>query len=206
MVKFYVNEDFGGVVKAIELANEPKIGDGAIPKDVLLSYNRQAYATVRSSMTSAAKTRVTVFISDAFQDIGSTDAYDSIFSEFNPASIAADWHSYQAFGDLAELTDDEHIDYTCSLASKIKPQVKKRPLVVGEWSIGTTTSCTPYSDCKGKTMKQSINELNTKDGNIFQRRFFEAQASTFELAGGWIFWNWKTAVSSISYILLELGS
>lgn len=127
MVKNYVNDPaYGGVVKAIELANEPRIGNNAIPRSTLMSYNRQAYAAVRAAMDPKAVTRVTVFISDAFADTSATDAYDSLFGEFPSASMAVDWHYYEAFGDLAKLSNAEHIKSVCALGPKMAAESKKR--------------------------------------------------------------------------------
>lgn len=115
---------------------------------------------------------------------------------FPSQSICSDTHYYEAFGDLAKLSHDQHIDSVCSLNTQLQGQYNNRPVVVGEWSIGTGIGCTPYQDCQSFTMQDSINSFNTAEGNVFLRRFFEAQASTFEKnAGGWIFWSWKTEVS-----------
>lgn len=68
--------------------------------------------------------------------------------------------------------------------------------MIGEWSLATGPGCTAdiFPDCRTFTMEDSVNLLaNTSEANVFMRRFFEAQASTFEEnSGGWIFWNWKT--------------
>lgn len=82
------------------------------------------------------------------------------------------------------------------LISFVPHHISSRPLVIGEWSLATGPGCTAdiFPDCRTFKMQDSVNLLaNTSESNVFMRRFFEAQASTFEEnSGGWIFWNWKT--------------
>lgn len=193
MVNMYVNEPvFGGVVKAIEPVNEPKVGEGEVPLDFLHDFYRRSYREILGAVDQEkAPVIPTVLFSDAFLDPTEWLAFfaDDMFLE---GTIALDTHSYQAWEPLKSLSYDGHVQHACSLSGMLSATEKQVPVVVGEFSIGIDTRCVPYQRCGGVTMADDVWTLNRDSQNQFARRFWEAQSTTFEQAGsGWIFWSWK---------------
>lgn len=194
MVEWYINDPkWGGVVKAIELANEPRTGDGLIPMDKLRTFYRDAYKAVRGAVNSSAIVRPTVILSDAFKDLSSWDDFYADNRTFVNGSYALDTHQYQAWAPYTSYSFDEHVEAACNLSTSLERTNAKRPVIVGEFSLGIETRCVPYKPCAGRSIADDVATLNSDEQNLFARRFWEAQTSTFEKhAAGWIFWNWKT--------------
>ncbi|PWN46721.1 glycoside hydrolase [Violaceomyces palustris] len=203
MVQWYVNDpQWKGVIKAIEVVNEPKMGQGQIPRSFLEKFYRDSYTAIRKAIDpTKAPVIPTVLLSDAFVSQSSWDNFYSDANFWASGSYAIDTHHYEAFAPLNSYSYDQHIQIACSVGPSIGPTNKKRAVVVGEFSLGIDTRCVPYKPCKGVTMEQDVRTLNKDSQNLFARKFWEAQTSTFEqYGGGWIFWNWKgESTSAWSY-------
>lgn len=188
MIQLYVNDrQFGGVVKAIEILNEPACW--SLGQDYMTSIHKAAYTALRGAITSAAITYPTTVIHDCFvQPLSKWQSTYSDTSFWKTSSMAIDTHRYQAWSPQNSYNFDQHISYTCGLASELSSaQSSIRPTIVGEWSLAI--GCT---NCTFNNMADNINAMNNATQNLFFRRFYEAQVTTYEKAGGWIFWNWKT--------------
>ncbi|KAN0062687.1 hypothetical protein ACQY0O_004882 [Thecaphora frezii] len=194
IVQLYVNDPvYAGVVKAIEVVNEPKVGDNAIPLDFLQDFYRESYAAVRNAIDpNRAPLVPTVLFSDAFLDLSAWDDFFWDQSWYKPGSYALDTHHYQAWAPYRGLSYSGHIKAACSTGESLARTKAIHPVVVGEFSLGIETRCVPYQDCAGRTMTDDLYTLNSDQQNAFARRFWEAQMQTFEGSGnGWIFWSWK---------------
>ena len=134
-------------------------------------------------MDPKAITRPTVILSDAFTPLWDTKGTSDLMP-FPSGSIASDAHLYEAFYPQSHYSQDQHIDSVCGLANQLKYRNNDRPTIVGEWSLGTGVGCSNYKLCQNFTMSDSIKSFNSAQSNIFKRRFFEAQASTFEKNAG----------------------
>lgn len=188
MIQLYINDkQFGGVVKAVEILNEPMCS--TLGQDYMTSVNKAAYTALRAAINSSAVTFPTTLVHDCF--IQPLSQWQSTYSDttfWKKNSMAIDTHRYQAWAPQNSYNFDQHISYTCGLASEFSTtQTNIRPTVVGEWSLGI--GCT---NCSFPSMADNINAMNNATQNLFFRRFFEAQVTTYEKASGWIFWNWKT--------------
>ncbi|CEH11837.1 GLUCAN 1,3-BETA-GLUCOSIDASE I/II-RELATED [Ceraceosorus bombacis] len=189
---FVNNASYGGVVKAIQVANEPKINE-RLSWSVLQNYQAAALKTIRAAIKPSATVVPTVLFSDAFQPWSKYDAL--LPSDAYPTShIAVDHHQYfvRAWDSRVPKDDDELIDYVCAIGPRIAAAQKKRAVIVGEFSLGRETRCVDYHTCQGVKMSQDVSTLNSAENNNFMRRFFEAQAASYEKGGGWIMWSWKT--------------
>lgn len=105
------------------------------------------------------------------------------------------------------MSQDQLIKTMCGHANDLVTS----PLwtVVGEWSTASN-DCAPYlngrgqgsrfegkfgdstekiGSCQGFTGKASTFSQEYKD---FMRKYWEAQATTFEKGVGWLMWTWKT--------------
>jgi glucan 1,3-beta-glucosidase len=186
-MRYIANTSYGGVVKMLEVVNEPLCS--SIGQEYLTSFYEQAYSTL-------ANISAKVLLHDCF--VTNLSDWDSTFSNTSfwvPDTFAVDTHRYQAYSPQSDMSYTEHIDYTCKQEFSTQ-ETHPFDVVVGEFSlsVGCTNSFSPAAgSCGGSNMTSAIAMLDRKEDNLFYRRFFEAQVSTYENATmGWIFWNWKT--------------
>jgi glucan 1,3-beta-glucosidase len=206
MVTTFVNDKtYGGIVKGIEILNEPAcytLGQTYMTQVhqtgecILLRVDRKgelmvilstAYQAIKSSVSSSALTFPTIIIHDCFAS--SLSNWYSTYSNttaWTPGSYAVDTHRYTAFDPQATALGNNqtaHINYICGMQSEFADAYTHFPVITGEWSLAV--ACT---DCSYSTMAQSVASQNTQQQNLFYRQFFEAQVVTYEQAGGWVYW------------------
>lgn len=194
MTQTVTADRFNGVVKAIELTNEPYIDSynpAGMTFDTLANYYVQGYEAVRASEYIAnGSQEVMVVIHDAFQPLLNWEYFWSQPSlGLNWTNYALDTHIYDAFGTTANKTMQEHLDTICSLASNIAAAQLQYPVIVGEFSLGTSTYCIDYQSCIGESLNDFISDLTNYNNSLFLRQFWEVQADVYELGAGWIFWS-----------------
>lgn len=198
MVTHFVNHKlYGGAVKAIEILNEPSCP--AMGQTYMTAINKAAYAAIRNTVAKTALVKPTVVIHDCFeQPLSKWYSTYSNTKTWVKGSYAVDTHRYTAFSPTSGQLGNSypaHINYICNLQSEMSSAYAKFPVVVGEWSIAVACS-----NCTYHNIPDSVASQNTQEQNLFYRQFFEAQVTTWEKAGGWIFWNWKTeSVATWSY-------
>ncbi|CAD6586594.1 MAG: hypothetical protein TREMPRED_004495, partial [Tremellales sp. Tagirdzhanova-0007] len=171
---------FNGVVKAIELTNEPYILEYApngMEFNTLADFYVQGYATVRASENIiSGSNEVMVVIHDAFQPLLNWEYFWSEPSlGLNWTNYALDTHIYDAFGGSSGKSDQEHLDTICAMASDISAAQAKYPVIVGEFSIGTNTYCVDYQSCFGASLGDTIANLTNSEASLFLRQFWEVQ-------------------------------
>ncbi|ORX36578.1 glycoside hydrolase superfamily [Kockovaella imperatae] len=196
MTKHVTDPKFGGVVKAIELVNEPHLTpmyDNGMSWDFYAGFLVQAYQAVRSSETvMQGNHEVMVVVHDAFQPILNWQYFWSEPSlGLNWTNYALDSHYYDAFGDAANKTYQEHLDSLCAYISDVTEAQTHYPVIFGEFSLGVNTYCVDYQSCVGKSIWDYIWQLLPQDDSLFLRQFWELQTNVFETASGWIFWAAK---------------
>ncbi|WVO16134.1 hypothetical protein L204_103802 [Cryptococcus depauperatus] len=195
MTKFVTADRFGGVVKAIELTNEPYIlefNPNGMNFYELADFYVKGYRAVRDNeLIIDGSKEVMVVIHDAFQPPLNWRYFWSEPSlGLNWTNYALDTHIYDAFGGAAQKSWQEHLDTICSLASSISEAQTYFPVIVGEFSLGINTYCVDYKTCWGLSMDQVIsNFTSTYEASLFMRQFWEVQSDVYELAAGWIFWS-----------------
>ncbi|WWC89245.1 uncharacterized protein L201_004165 [Kwoniella dendrophila CBS 6074] len=195
MTKFVTQDKFDGVVKAIELTNEPHIleyNPAGMKFDVLADFYVKGYQVVRNNehIIQGSK-EVMVVIHDAFQPVLN---WKYFWSEptlgLNWTNYALDTHIYDAFGGADQKTYQEHLDTICYQSAALKEAQKYFPVIVGEFSLGTNTYCVDYQSCFGITLDQMISNITSSyEANLFMRQFWEVQSNVYELGAGWIFWS-----------------
>jgi glucan 1,3-beta-glucosidase len=161
------------------------------------SIHKAAYSAIRNTVSPSALVLPTTIIHDCFVEPLSDWKSTYANSFWKNGSYAIDTHRYHAWAPESKLSSQEaHIQYACNLASEFLPvQTNNFPILVGEWALSLKACAT--KSCTFETMSQSVNSQNTQAMNLFYRRFFEAQVTTYEAStGGWIYWNWKTQSSA----------
>ncbi|RSH87288.1 hypothetical protein EHS25_003197 [Saitozyma podzolica] len=196
MTEFVTDAKWGGVVKAIELTNEPYITEynpSGMDFYTLADFYVKGYEVVRASETILdGNNEVMVVIHDAFQPVLNWQYFFSTDTlGLNWTNYAVDTHIYDAFGDSSSKTNQEHLDTICALAANIAEAQTYYPVIVGEFSLGTQTYCVDYQSCWGLTLADVIANLTTYDASLFLRQFWEVQSDVYELGAGWIFWSIK---------------
>ncbi|KAJ8084516.1 hypothetical protein AAF712_004336 [Marasmius tenuissimus] len=209
VVKMIVQE-FGGdsTVPTIAPLNEPAGYRGADLLNATRQYWLDTYDIIRypdGKGLFASESNTLVLIHDAFQGVG-------YWNGFMPSpeyqNYGLDKHIYQIFSDDENRRDDtEHLRVACNYASELT-SAQDFLVVVGEWSTAST-DCARYlnsrgvgsrydgtypgsskiGSCEGKTGPASSID---KEYQEFMRKYWEAQVITYEKAGGWLQWTWKT--------------
>ncbi|WWC70062.1 uncharacterized protein I206_104007 [Kwoniella pini CBS 10737] len=195
MTQFVTQEKFDGVVKAIELTNEPHIleyNPNGMDFYVLAEFYVKGYQVVRNNehIISGAN-EVMIIIHDAFQPILNWKYFWSEPSlGLNWTNYALDTHTYDAFNGADQKTYQEHLDTICAQSAAISEAQQSFPVIVGEFSLGTNTFCVDYQSCWGMTLDQMISNITSStEANLFMRQFWEVQSDVYELGAGWIFWS-----------------
>ncbi|KAF2166635.1 glycoside hydrolase family 5 protein [Zasmidium cellare ATCC 36951] len=179
---------YGGAVKSIELANEPRIGS-SLPFDDLLEYYQRGSDAVRAEDPSSS---INITIHDAFQPLTSWEAHTSTanITRLPTTSLTLDTHQYYAFYPHGNLSESAILDSVCAVSKQLKEKSSKSklpPVLVGEWSLAQNSSMLPENYASNGTEYTS-----------WLRLFFEAQHAAYSPNGphqastGWIFWTWRT--------------
>jgi len=194
MTAWCTADRFNGVVKSIQLTNEPYIlewNPAGMNFETLADFYVQGYQTVRANEHIAEGSKeVMVVIHDAFQPLLNWNYFWSEPSlGLNWTNYALDTHFYDAFGSSASKSKQEHLDTVCSLSANMKAAQLKFPVIVGEFSLGVNTYCVDYRSCFGLLLGDTIANLTDYEDSMWLRQFWEVQADVFELGAGWIFWS-----------------
>ncbi|KAK4684779.1 glucan 1,3-beta-glucosidase, partial [Tremellales sp. Uapishka_1] len=184
----FSNEIYGGVVKGIELLNEPRVASG----DFNMTYLKSFYTAGTSTLQSAS-TAINVTVHDAFYGPSYWSNYDPLntTSSAPASSLTLDTHQYYAFAPLDNLPHDTILESICNVSQTLKALDSGIPsTVVGEWSLET-----------GSAPNSTSSDQNTQDTQAKRtwfRLLFEAQLAAYEPNApgqpsiGWYYWNWKT--------------
>ncbi|WVQ99629.1 hypothetical protein IAU59_006767 [Kwoniella sp. CBS 9459] len=195
MTQFVTQDKFNGVVKSIELTNEPYIleyNPSGMDFYVLADYYVKGYQVVRANehIIDGAN-EVMVVIHDAFQPPSNWQYFwnEPTLGQ-NWTNYALDTHVYDAFGGADQKSYQEHLDTICGWSAELQEAQKHFPVIIGEFALGTNTYCVDYQSCFGLTLDQIIaNITSSYEANMFLRQFWEVQQNVYELGAGWIFWS-----------------
>ncbi|KAK4690007.1 hypothetical protein P7C73_g123, partial [Tremellales sp. Uapishka_1] len=194
MTAFVTADKWNGVVKCIELTNEPYIqaySSAGMSFDVLADFYVQGYNAVRASEYIASGANEVMVPLTNWEYFWSEESLG-----LNWTNYALDTHSYDAFNGADAKTEQEHLDTICSLSSSIQVAQTKYPVIVGEFALGTETYCTDYTACVGQTLSNMIANLTSNETSMFLREFWEVQADVYELGAGWIFWSHRNDLAA----------
>jgi len=178
-------------VMAIQLVNEP--ANWGVPIATIRDFYNQAWDLLKDSP-------VAIVFHDAFTGVTSWGDWGT-----DKWNLVLDTHHYEVFdnGQLA-LDLNGHLQSVCAFGRQMAGTGKVT--ISGEWT-GAMTDCAkwlngfgkgarydgtfngaPYvGSCAGKS-EGPVSGLDT----VATAKFIEAQLDAYELAGGWIFWTWKT--------------
>lgn len=171
LITKYGNNQFGGIVKMIELANEPDNGDES-NIDFLKDYFKRSYDTIR-----AKDPNMWVVLSDAWQNSVPGSTWDGFTNGWT--NVAMDTHKYTLYGSVEQNQEGftARVNDYCSFTDAIVQSAQVMPTFVGEWTCA-------MGGC---------NDGDCDDSNRFNylQRCFQSQTQVYEKASGWIYWNWK---------------
>ncbi|OWZ37095.1 glucan 1,3-beta-glucosidase [Cryptococcus neoformans AD2-60a] len=195
MTQYVTSEKFDGVVKAIELTNEPYIleySSRGMDFYTLADFYVKGYQVVRANENIIdGANEIMVVIHDAFQPLLNWRYFWGEESlGLNWTNYALDTHIYDAFGGADQKSYQEHLDTICALSASIAEAQQYFPVIVGEFALGVNTYCVDYQSCWGLTIDEVIaNFTSTYEASLFLRQFWEVQSDVYELGAGWIFWS-----------------
>ena len=212
IAKKYAASPYTDVVIAIELLNEPLMGEISGGKGTVQSYYQNGFNTVRGVG------QTSVVIHDGFDN---PSAWNGFLTGQGNAGAVVDHHEYQVFtnADVA-LTPSEHVSTVCSNAHSWATGQDKF-LVVGEWTAAMT-DCAPalngygigarydgtysvrnadgtYSTSTyvGSCATQNFIDEWTSQMKTDTTNYINAQLDVWEqMTQGWMFWNFKTEAAA----------
>jgi glucan 1,3-beta-glucosidase len=141
-----------------------------------------------------------MLISDAFQDWTYWRGY---MQPHDFEGVAMDTHIYQVFSDAEnEMSESDHIQTACAKQSVLSSSNGNLWTIVGEWSPART-DCAKYLNGRGIGARYDgsysgshyIGSCSDMTGSgagfsgsykTFLRKFWEAQAMSYEKGAGWI--------------------
>ncbi|KAI8321200.1 glucan 1,3-beta-glucosidase A [Martensiomyces pterosporus] len=188
------------IVTGIQAVNEP--ANWGVDKSTIIDYYTQAYSTVRSIAP-----QVSLVFHDAFLP---QEQWGDLVPQ-SWSNVYLDTHIYHVFmEDQLQLSDDQHINKTCADGERLKQFNYRTPTICGEFSLATTdcagwlngfqrgtrwdgTYLTGHPIVPGATCQGQEDMSTWSDSKrAFMKRFAMAQFQAYEMASGWIFWNFKT--------------
>ncbi|KAI0719308.1 glycoside hydrolase [Cerioporus squamosus] len=198
----FIADQIGGMIDVLELLNEPG-GYQADIAAIIADYWQDGYDAVRN----VSGTSLKVMIGDAFLGVAS---WDGFLTSPDATGVLMDYHEYQIFNyDQLEMSQDEHLNYSCSVLSTLSSYAKSNLYTVsGEWS-NAITDCAKWLNGRGVgarwdgTWQDGQPTFGSCDGytgdsssfsddyKTFLRKYFESQVAIGEAVQGWIFWTWK---------------
>ncbi|WWD19440.1 hypothetical protein CI109_103900 [Kwoniella shandongensis] len=173
---------YGGVVRGIELLNEPRLSSGGFTMDQLKSF----YSAGSSVIRAASNTINVTFHGNYWSN------YDpsNVDATSTPSRLTLDSHQYYAFAPLNNLPPDTILESICNVSRLLKSTPSIPYTFVGEWSLETGTA--------PNTTSSRQNRENSQAKRTWLRTMFEAQLAAYSPNGpgqqsiGWYYWTWKT--------------
>ena len=152
----------------IEVLNEPK--RGLIRNFILRSFYKKTYEIIREHCGEEVK----FIISDTF----SPKAWLKFMPPPNYKNVVLDVHLYQGFSPKDMRSGlDYHLQKALQQKSKITSWQKHKPVIIGEWSLGSGRTTFAYPD---KIKKQKLLHLYATN-----------QIKSYDTAEAWFFWSYK---------------
>ncbi|CDZ97418.1 exo-beta--glucanase [Phaffia rhodozyma] len=207
----FVKPEYGGVVKVIEILNEPRLHDYNQTTNTTFSMSdlKAFYAAASDVIRFGSDNGLTVAVHDAFWGPQYWNNYDPTnnqsYTGSNPSWLQIDTHQYYAFAPYENLPRDEILDRVCNMSKIFKQSTTSTPrTVVGEWSLETGTppniSTSTASPSRAKrTWLRTIFEAqlaayspSSIDTGSNGNSSSAAVASSTQAVMGWYFWCWKT--------------
>lgn len=200
-------------VVGIEAVNEP--ANWGVPKSIIIQYYREAQSRVKSIAPQA-----NLVLHDAFLP-------ESQWRQLIPpnSDSTLDTHIYHVFSkqDL-ELSAAGHLSKARADGRRLAKFNQQTRTIVGEFSLATTDCArwlngfqrgsrwdgtyltkgpvVPGGSCQGE---EDMRAWSAKKRE-FVRDFGRAQLEGYEMAGGWIFWNFKTEAGADNWDFIKLAT
>ena len=152
----------------VELLNEPH---WQVPLEILRSFYQSGYRILRDYLGP----ETWAVVSDSFRP----ESWNDIMLQTDYPQLVMDAHLYQAFSpeDIA-LDLPGHLAKVETWSRLIEEAQKRRPIIIGEWSLGLAAST-----FKGMAKDQNL---------AAHKSYAQAQFTAFKKADGWFFWTYKT--------------
>ncbi|KAI0232938.1 hypothetical protein L0F63_004085, partial [Massospora cicadina] len=201
----FSNPEFGGIVKAIQLLNEP--AGWSLDRGTLQQFYSDGYDRVRGNSKD-----MVVTVHDAFAPLAQWEYLRNDYHQ----RVMLDTHIYQVFDyGLVAMSKQDHLLQPCKRWGELERSNQKLWSVVGEFSLATT-DCTRWLNgfnrgarydgtldsgkgpvCSNCTChdKDDLSSYS-QEHRIFLKNFARQQMGVYEkAASGWFFWNFKAEKS-----------
>lgn len=173
--RIHTNNNYRNV-GTLEVINEPvHAGDyGSLAADMIANYYPTAWTRIRNredKLGVAQNDRIHIQMMDQSWGSGDSKSHlpDTTFALY-------DDHRYYKWDGSVPTTKDGYISAAC------KDNRGGNDLIVGEWSISVADSVQFNDEFQIKDRPDQVD---------WYKKFWAAQAHTFEKSGGWVFWTWK---------------
>ncbi|TIB74891.1 cellulase [Wallemia mellicola] len=209
----FTKPEYGAIVEAIELLNEPQSAAHPEMLGTLKSFYQNGYGIVSQKAATA--------IHDGFLDVNQWNDFLTSPQE----NVYLDTHKYQVFSDQQlQSSDEQRMGAICQFKDKFAEHTANQHWVItGEWSLATT-DCARYLNGRGIGARYDGSysgssyvgscQGKTGDGSDWSeeyrnqlRQMWNTQVDAFEGGRGYFFWTWKNEeAADWSYQrLLQLG-
>ncbi|EOR00710.1 Glucan 1,3-beta-glucosidase A [Wallemia ichthyophaga EXF-994] len=211
----FTKPEYGGIVDAIELMNEPQVAARPSMYDTVKTYFQNGYNIVSPKTATA--------IAGGFIEL---DSWNDFLTYPGAENVYMDTHKYQIFSNQQiHQTDQQRLDSICAFKQTFAEHTANQHWVIcGEWTLAFT-DCAKYINGRGNGSRYdgsqpgstAVGSCEGKSGNGDNwsedyknrlRYMWYTQIDTFENGGrGYFFWTWKNEdAADWSYKrLLELG-
>jgi glucan 1,3-beta-glucosidase len=158
-------------VAAFSVINEP---EPAVGRDALVRFYERAHDRVRRHMPAEE----VAFVLAAYPE-GELGTYHGCLP--GRANAWTDVHLYQCFGeDWRKMSLPEYLAYPLLRQARLRPQLERGPVIVGEWSLGISPRLAP-----------EIEKMPPHRQDLTVRLLGLAQLAMLEEFTGWFFWSYR---------------
>lgn len=157
-------------VTAFSVINEPEPSVG--PK-ILRAFFEQAYDRVRRHMPADE----VAFVVAAYPE-SELAAYHGCLGP--RANVWTDVHLYQSFGNWEHMPLLEYLAYPLQRQHRLRPQLARGPVIVGEWSLGLAAP-----------QRAEILAMPVFRQELIMRMHGQMLLAMLEEFAGWFFWSYR---------------
>ncbi|KAJ1600808.1 hypothetical protein NDA14_003897 [Ustilago hordei] len=192
LVTEFVQDDYAGVVTAIQAVNEPKGNVVPEVQELLNKYYPWARDKVAKPDGWNKYSNMLLAIHDAFQGL---QYWQNFWTGRARHRVLLDTHPYFVYSDWEhQAKDTERLQEACNLVGSFEKSQQYYPSIAGEWGINGPNGdraqdrnlpVGPVKFPSGPNYPYSVKYM------AFMARNFKTQQWIYEQGGGWIMWSWR---------------
>lgn len=157
-------------VVAFSVVNEP---EAEIGTKILVPFFAQAYERVRRHMPADE----VAFVLSAYPECELPTYHGCLPGRDN---VWTDVHLYQNFGDWQKWKLLDYLAYPLERQSRLRPQLQRGPIIVGEWSLGLA-----------RPLLEQIAAMPPFRQQLIKRMHGHMLLAMLEEYRGWFFWSYR---------------